>query len=174
DLDLETLDLLEEAIAGFDGTVLLVSHDRVFLDNVVTSTLAVEAGAKPIEYVGGWEDYLRQTALRGSQFAVRSDTDSKEPPLDGQIGLPEPRPTSREPRYANRKLSFNEQRELATLPSRIQVLEAEQKSLQGEIESPEFYKAGADRIQTALARCEAVAREHDQLLARWMELEERA
>ena len=72
DLDLETLDLLEDAIAGFDGTVLLVSHDRAFLDNVVTSTLALEVGTKPIEYVGGWADYVRQSGGSGAREVGRS------------------------------------------------------------------------------------------------------
>src|SRR6185295_6517125 len=72
DLDIETLELLEERIGGFDGTVLLVSHDRVYLDNLVTSTLAFEGNGRVVEYVGGYDDYLRQSAARGSQLAVRS------------------------------------------------------------------------------------------------------
>jgi ABC transport system ATP-binding/permease protein len=175
DLDLETLDVLEDAIERFDGTVLLVSHDRVFLDNVVTSTLALEPGATPIEYVGGWEDYLRQTAVRDSQFAARSDTG---PSTDLQPNRrtavsSESRAASRESRNAKRKLSYNEQRELEALPARIEALESEQQSLRREMEAPDFYQAGADRIHSVMSRIDEAGREHEQLLGRWMELEER-
>ena len=170
DLDLETLDLLEDAIAGFDGTVLIVSHDRVFLDNVVTSTLALELGEKPGEYVGGWVDYLRQSA--GS----RGSADSLEPPRartrEGQAG-PASADKSRQS-SGRKKLSYNEQRELESLPARIEALEAEQQTLRTEMESPEFYKAGAERIRTVMARIDRAGREHEELLARWMALEERA
>jgi ATP-binding cassette subfamily F protein uup len=164
DLDLETLDLLEDAIAGFDGTVLLVSHDRVFLDNVVTSTLALQAGTRPVEYVGGWADYLRQSA-------------GLEPtPAEPRAGAGDPRSAAREPRATNRdarKLSYNEQRELDALPQRIEALETELRALRTEMESPEFYKAGAERIRTVMGRIEEADREHGGLLQRWMELEER-
>jgi ATP-binding cassette subfamily F protein uup len=170
DLDLETLDLLEEAIARFEGTVLLVSHDRVFLDNVVTSTLSLEAGSKPVEYVGGWEDYLRQSrdsGLTGSEIARSELAKSGPPSHDARV------PDS-ETRHARRKLSYNEQRELSTLPDRIEKLEREQLELRTEMESPEFYKASADRIRTVMARIGEAAREHEQLLERWMDLEARA
>jgi ABC transport system ATP-binding/permease protein len=171
DLDLETLDLLEDAIAAFDGTVLLVTHDRAFLDNVVTSTLAVEAGAKPEEYVGGWQDYLRQIAVRDSQLAVRSSRDS-----ESRTAIREPRQTASLDKSgaSPRKLSYNEKRELAGLPDRIDALEAEERALATEMESPDFYKAGAERIHTVMTRLEEARREHERLLARWMELEDRA
>ena len=161
DLDLETLDLLEAAVARFDGTVLLVTHDRVFLDNVVTSILALEAGEKPVEYVGGWDDYLRQR-----EVAPRT-----RPPTPASPSKPAGIRADTPP--AKRKLSYNEQRELDSLPQRIQALEKEQQALRHEMESPDFYKAGAERIQKVMARVEEAAREHDALLARWMELEER-
>jgi ATP-binding cassette subfamily F protein uup len=166
DLDLETLDLLEEAIAGFDGTVLLVTHDRVFLDNVVTSTLALEAGKPPVEYVGGWEDYLRQAqSLR-----------TPEPPPS--LKLPPPLKLRRASRVLGprikRKLSYNEQRELTSLPERIEKLEEEQRELRAEMESPDFYKASAEHIRAVMDRIDEAAREHEQLFERWMELEERA
>jgi ATP-binding cassette subfamily F protein uup len=157
DLDLETLDLLEEAVGDFDGTVLLVSHDRVFLDNVVTSILALEAGEKPIEYVGGWNDYLRQ---RSQPAQASVSVGDRSPKREASTG-------------ARRKLSYNEQRELQSLPEKIETLEDEQRLLRVELESPEFYKSAADRIHTVLRRIEEAGREHDALLARWMELEER-
>jgi ATP-binding cassette subfamily F protein uup len=165
DLDLETLDLLEDAIAGFNGTVLLVSHDRAFLDNVVTSTLALELGTRPVEYVGGWQDYLRQSVQQTPRTAERGD-DLAQPatPPSRDQGQP----------GARKKLSFNEQRELAALPDRIDALDDEQRALRAEMESVDFYKAGADRIKFVMARLEQAAHEHERLLERWVELEERS
>jgi ATP-binding cassette subfamily F protein uup len=186
DLDLETLDLLEDAIASFDGTVLLVSHDRVFLDNLVTSTLAVEAGTSPIEYVGGWEDYLRQAGsgerLRPERGAISLRQGYGGPPKlqrrrkspsesERGWGLASAKKSRRSPE--NKKLTFNEQRELDALPQRIEALETEQRALRSEMESADFYKASTERINAVLARVEEAVREHEQLLARWMELEER-
>ena len=181
DLDLETLDLLEEAVAGFEGTVLLVSHDRAFLDNVVTSTLALEAGKTPVEYVGGWADYLRQSSgsgLGSSGLGARelgsSGLGSSEARGRVTRNTPEAGVSDSETPAAKRKLSYNEQRELTSLPDQIQRLEQEQLDLKTEMESPDFYKATAERIRTVMARIDEAAREHEQLLERWMELEERA
>jgi len=161
-LDIETLELLEELIGDFDGTVLLVSHDRAFLDHIVTSTLAFEGDGRVTDYVGGWEDYQRQSAThvppaetpratRAAQ-AERSTADG-----DG----------------ARRKLSYKEQRELEALPAHIEALEAEQQRLRHESESPEFYREGADHIRAVLSRLEALGPELETALARWVELEER-
>ena len=166
DLDLETLELLEESIAGFDGTVLLVSHDRVFLDNVVTSTLAVERCVKPVEYVGGWSDYLRQRPKSGGS-ADRGIGGSEE--QERSAGASSQRRQSAQAR----KLSYKEQRELEALPARIDALEREQQALRAEMEATEFYKAGAGRIEQVMSRLDEAAREHDRLLARWVELEDR-
>jgi ABC transport system ATP-binding/permease protein len=177
DLDIETLDLLEEVMNDFDGTILLVSHDRVFLDRIVTSTLAFEGNGAVTEYVGGYEDYLRQKS--GS---VIGDPGSAMPrssspnrtfasPLDGaaSAGPRIPDPGSRQ----RRKLSFNEARELESLPARIEALEHEQADLQAEAVAPEFYKETPDRIRAVLARIEAIAPDLEAALARWVELEER-
>ena len=182
DLDIDTLELLEELISGFDGTVLLVSHDRAFLDNIVTSTLAFEGGGRVTEYVGGWQDYLRQARAAGSGEAaagarVRADA--------GRAAVAPARPqgagtvtATREetsPSAARRrKLSYNEQRELERLPEAIAALEAEAASLRADMESADFYKAGAERIGEVMARLERVGRELDDALARWMALEERS
>ena len=170
DLDIETLELLEELIADFDGTVLLVSHDRVFLDRIVTSTLAFEGQGRVVEYVGGWQDYLRQSrspggGMRGSGMPIRKASRS---PVAGPLA-PDLDPRTPE----RRKLSYKEARELETLPAHIGVLEAEQTRLRQESESPEFYKESGDHIRGVLARLEAIAPELEQALARWMELEER-
>jgi ATP-binding cassette subfamily F protein uup len=149
DLDLETLELLEELIGGFDGTVLLVSHDRVFLDNVVTSTLAFEGEGRVTEYVGGWGDYVRSERSERSERSDRSDRSSRQ------------------------KRSFREEREFVDLPGRIEALEAEQQRLRDEMAEPEFYRAGADRIRDVMARLEAIGPELEQAIARWIQLGDR-
>jgi ATP-binding cassette subfamily F protein uup len=154
DLDIETLELVEELVAEFPGTVLLVSHDRTFLDNIVTSTLAFEGNGRIQEYVGGWQDYLRQA-----------------PPLEARDDRR--KPSGRPARSPSKKLSFNEQRELEALPAKIEALEAEQARLRHESESPDFYKESAEHIRVVLARIEQIARELEALLERWLQYEER-
>ena len=165
DLDIETLELLEELIAGFDGTVLLVTHDRVFLDNVVTSTLAFEGGGVVTEYVGGWEDYTRQTrAAREAAAAAGARpvrAEAGRSPADAAAG-----------RAARTKKTYKEEREYEALPGRIEALEAEHRNLHEEMASADFYKAPAERIRTVLARIEEVGHELEAALARWIELEE--
>ena len=167
DLDIETLELLEELVGDFSGTVLLVSHDRMFLDHVVTSTLAFEGNGRVAEYVGGWEDYLRQAA--GKQSA----SPRGEPSSVSEGRSPTPSPDSSAVAL-KRKLTYNEQREYESLPARIEALEAEQQQLRVESESAAFYREPADRIREVLARLEALAPELEAALERWMELEERA
>jgi ATP-binding cassette subfamily F protein uup len=164
DLDIETLELLEELIAGFDGTVLLVTHDRAFLDNVVTSTLAFEGDGRVGEYVGGWDDYLRQRPVAQPPYQTRDPR-----PATSDPGSPTPDPGSR---AAKRKKTFNEEREYAALPDRIEALEAEQEQLKAEAAGEEFYKVGAERINEVLARIDAIHVELDEAIARWLELEE--
>jgi ABC transport system ATP-binding/permease protein len=165
DLDIETLELLEDLIGGFEGTVLLVSHDRVFLDQIVTSTLAFEGGGRVVEYVGGYADYLRQSGARRTTPSA---------------AVAEPRPPAaanaepRKPSGGQKKLSYHEVRELAALPARIEALEAEQAQLQAEAASPDFYKHSADHIRHVLARIDAIAPELEQAVARWVHLEERS
>jgi ATP-binding cassette subfamily F protein uup len=170
DLDIETLELLEELIADFDGTVLLVSHDRVFLDHIVTSTLAFEGQGRVVEYVGGWQDYLRQS--RGSGLGARASGMAIQKP--SRLPDAEPRTPNPEPRLPDkRKLSYKEARELESLPAHIEALEAEQERLKKASESPEFYKERAEHIRSVLTRLEAIGPELETALARWMELEER-
>ena len=158
DLDIETLELLEELLDTFDGTVLLVTHDREFLDNVVTSTFAFEGDGRVVEYVGGWQDYLRQAPQPApSPDWVRRPAESAA--LRGEAS-------------GRRKKTFREEREYAALPRRIEALEGEQKRLQEEAAGPEFYRAPADRIQVVLARIDGLHHELEEALARWVELEE--
>jgi ABC transport system ATP-binding/permease protein len=162
DLDIETLELLQDLVGEFQGTVLLVSHDRVFLDRIVTSTLAFEGNGRVTEYVGGYADYVRQRAAQDQTRAARGDTDEQRMER-GAVGR------SVQPR----KLSYNEVRELGGLPQRIAALEDEQMRLQNEIAAPEFYRKPAGEITAVMARLDAVGPELDVLLTRWMELEER-
>ena len=184
DLDIETLELLEELIADFDGTVLLVSHDRVFLDRIVTSTLAFEGQGRVVEYVGGWQDYVRQSKeRRRPERGAGGQSAAGGPPSESAWGWgPARTDKSRQSRSTDhlssdaatkRKLSYKENRELESLPSHIEALEAEQERLKKESESADFYKAGADHIKSVLARLEAIGPELEQAIARWMELEER-
>ena len=166
DLDIETLELLEELIAGFDGTVLVVTHDREFLDNVVTGTLAFDGSSVIREYVGGWADYVRQAMQesRPSGTAGRPATLERRSVAEPDNG----RPAGARPR----KRTFKEEREYAALPARIEELEAEHRRLHEEAASADFYKAPPDRIRKVLARIEEVGRELEGALERWVELEE--
>ena len=165
DLDIETLELLEELVSDFPGTVLLVSHDRVFLDRVVTSTVAFEGEGRLVEYVGGWEDYLRQRRTEGAEGAEGA-LGAKGAGAGGAGGAKGAARRERE-----RRLSYKEQRELEGLPERIAALEDEQQRLKDEAASAEFYKSSADHIHGVLARIDAVDVELHAALERWMELE---
>ena len=167
DLDIETLELLEDLVGSFDGTVLLVSHDRIFLDHIVTSTLAFEGDGRVVEYVGGWSDYLRQSMSGRLKPVAAIDGRLKPAPTDdSDVGAGVNRPESR------RKRTFNEEREFAALPARIEALEQEQATLQEEAASPEFYRSGAEHINHVLARIDAIGLELEAALERWVELEE--
>jgi ATP-binding cassette subfamily F protein uup len=162
DLDIETLELLEERLAAWEGTLLLVSHDRAFIDHVVTSTLVFEGGGRVQEYVGGYEDWLRQRR-QAEAAAPRSATSA------GQDKSARPASADAAPR----KPSYKEQRELEELPARIEALEAEQQRLQEAVASAEFYKKGADEIHQALARLEELETLLLAAYARWDALDTR-
>ena len=163
DLDIETLELLEEQLVEWSGTLLLVSHDRAFLDNVVTSTFVFEGGGRVEEYVGGYEDWLRQ---RGAASAPRGAGTAA-----AAVRAPAPPRSTASAAPASRKLSFKERRELDELPARIEALEAEERELNARIAGPDFYKEGSAAIAAALARLEALAEEYRSAYERWEELE---
>ncbi len=155
DLDIESLELLEEKLQGYSGTLLLVSHDRRFLDNVVTQTLAAEGNGVWRQYVGGYDDWLRQRPVPASAPEER------------------PRPRAAAPRTKPRtKLSNKEERELSALPQEIQALEQEQHDLSARLSSAGHHRKGADLVRLDIQR----ARDIEQLLeakfARWEELEQ--
>ena len=177
DLDLETLELLEEQLVEWPGTLLLVSHDRVFLDNVVTSTFAFEGNGRVGEYVGGYADWLSQTrAQRVTEAAEGKAAEGKA--AEGKAA-PSASPSSVAPDSLSgpprkRRLSYKEQRELDSLPERIEALESEQRTLNEAIAAPEFYKESAETINNTLARLDALQHELTAAYTRWDELESRA
>jgi ATP-binding cassette subfamily F protein uup len=181
DLDIETLELLEAFLVDWPGTLLLVSHDRAFIDNVVTSTLVFqEAGGRGQEagtvkeYVGGYEDWLRQRPVAATVDRLPA-TGSRPGAVPGGRALSGPPDgnRSRSDSAIPKKLTYREREELQTLPARIEALETEQRDLEAAIAGPNFYKESAAAIKEALARREAVHEELLQALARWDELESR-
>ena len=168
DLDLETLELLEAQLVEWPGTLLLVSHDRVFLDNVVTSTLVFEGDGRVGEYVGGYEDWLRARRL-ASEAAKKSMAPASRPMAapEGELRVP-----SRSGGAPSRKrLSYNEQREFDQLPVRIEALEAEQQRLHDGVAALDFYKEPPDTIKGTLARLEVLQLELLNAYARWDDLD---
>ncbi|SAK49843.1 ABC transporter-like protein [Caballeronia hypogeia] len=167
DLDIPTLELLEELLADYDGTVLLVSHDRAFLDNVVTSVFAAEGGGKWREYVGGFSDWQiqRERSERIAEEAARQS--AKEAPKD------EAPKESAAGRNAQRtvKLSFKEQRELEALPARIAELEEEQKAIGAQLEDGSIFAKDAKEGARLSERHAAIEEELLVALERWEELE---
>ena len=169
DLDIETLELLEAQLVEFPGTLLVVSHDRVFLDNVVTNLLAFEGDGRVVDYVGGYDDWMRQ---RAAAAAAAAESIAPARPITAQAARPAA-PGAITPAARPRKLSFKEQRELEALPAAIEALEREQADLHAQVHGPDFYKSGADAIKAALARAEAVTLELAAAYERWNDLDSR-
>ncbi|MBD3671761.1 MAG: ATP-binding cassette domain-containing protein [Gammaproteobacteria bacterium] len=157
DLDVETLELLEELLIQYQGTLLLVSHDREFINNVVTSTLVMEGGGRVGEYVGGYDDWLRQRDEAPADKAVMKSGQPKP-------GKPEDKPSKK-------KLGYKAQRELDALPRRIEELEQTLAALQQELSDPELYRENPDRVSGLNAEMEAAEAELEQAFSRWEELE---
>ncbi|MFV8833950.1 ATP-binding cassette domain-containing protein [Aquisalimonas sp.] len=163
DLDLETLDLLEQQVMGFDGTVLLVSHDREFLDNVVTSTFAFDPDGALREYIGGYSDWLRQRPE-----PVKPDTR----PAAATEGTGKAQSATAAPPSPARKLSYKEKLELEALPGRIEALETEQSELSKQLSDPTFYQQDPDTVNATTQRLQTLEQELEQAYNRWEELEE--
>ncbi len=162
DLDAETLDLLEDLLVEFQGTLLLVSHDREFLDEVVTSTLVFEGGGRLGDYVGGytdWQNERKKMASRGSEHAGGSSP-SREQARSHKNTV-----------KLGKKLSGKEQKEAETLPAKIEALEKEQTELTAKLADPAFYKKEAAKFAEVKRRLELVEKEHAAAFARWEELE---
>jgi ATP-binding cassette subfamily F protein uup len=159
DLDVETLELLEELLGEYPGTLLLVSHDRDFLDNVVTSTLVMEGNGRVGDYVGGYSDWLRQRPA--SSVAATAAAVSKPVPV---AVAPVPVP-------AKRKHSYKDARELEQMPARIEALENRVAAMTAEINDPAFYQRDSAAITAHNVALAAVQAELDATYARWAELD---
>ncbi len=174
DLDLETLELLEAQLVEWPGTLLLVSHDRAFLDHVVTSTFAFEGGGRVVEYVGGYDDYLRQSRdARASDAADDGgglvDRTRRRP---SGAGTANGGPSQTDAALGvRRKRSYKDQRELDALPARIESLEEERRELDARIAGADFYKESRASIEAVLARREALERDIGAAYERWQQLE---
>lgn len=156
DLDVETLELLEELLLDYQGTLLLVSHDRAFLNNVVTSTLVFEGNAQVNEYVGGYEDWLRQKSTAPATEKKSSTKDKSKI---------EPKKSS------SKKLSYKDQRELESLPQKIEELEKEIEQLQAAMSDTNFYQNDKDKIAATTQRFEQAEKELETAFERWEALD---
>ncbi len=155
DLDAETMELLEELLLEYQGTVLLVSHDRALLNNVVTSTLAFEDDGQAYEYIGGYDDWLRQ------RRPTQTETQAVQPKRDKQ----------RLQRERPEKLAYKEHRELEVLPEHIEQLETEQAELHQQLADPELYKQNGSEVGTLKSRLTALEQKLEAAYARWEALE---
>jgi len=165
DLDLDTLELLEERVADFDGTLLLVSHDRAFLDRVVTSLLVLEGEGQVQEFIGGWTDYANWRAARPHTPAPpREPASSRQSETPGVHAKESTLPRSR-------RLSFKEQREFDSLPATIESLENDKSELERAVADPAFYQRPQDEVRRALTTLQSLGAEIDAAYARWAELE---
>ncbi len=156
DLDIETLDLLQETLSDYDGTVLVVSHDRDFLDRVATTTWALEGDGKVGEYVGGYSDYRRQRA--------ETQAASRPAPATSKVQRAEA------PRKAA-KLSYKDQREWEQIPAKLEALDAEQAKTEARLSDPKLFSRDPVAFQAATNRLQAIAAERAAAEDRWLELE---
>ncbi|MFN5745061.1 MAG: ABC transporter ATP-binding protein, partial [Methylococcaceae bacterium] len=159
DLDADTLDLLEELLIDYSGTVLVVSHDRAFLNNLVTSIMAFEGDGKVNEYVGGYDDWVRQRIAPSASAATVNKT-----PLPAAT----PKPAAV---IKPKKLSFKEQKELQTLPGTIETLENDIAGLTLEMGRPEFYQQSRDAVSEAQSRLNKLQQQLEMAYERWEQLE---
>jgi len=184
DLDVETLELLEELLIEYKGTLILVSHDRAFVDNVVTGTLVFEGNATVNEYVGGYEDWLRQKAQSGDAntgaaggrlttpvkaAATQAKSASEAAPQKTDAQKADTQKPAAKPA---RKLSFNEKRELEALPKQIEQLDAEQAELTEKMADAEFFQQDKDVIAASTQRLEQIEQELANAYQRWEQLED--
>jgi ATP-binding cassette subfamily F protein uup len=169
DLDTETLELLEARLVAFEGTVLVVSHDRAFLDNLCTSTLVFESHGTYREYVGGYSDWQRTVAAQESPREQDQPVDSpgeKRPRAHKENWKPDD--------GTPKKLSYKERQEWTELPGQIEALEHELNTLQARMADPAFFQEDAPEIRDVSQRAKQIPDEIDHAFERWGELDERA
>ena len=165
DLDIESLELLEAALQDYAGTLLLVSHDRAFLDNVVTQTIAAEGDGRWKEYAGGYADWRR-----AQDFKAQAKREEPRPAPAARV--PAPQTVERKP--AKQKLGYKEERELAALPDRIAALEQEQAAINQQLAEGAIYRNDPAKAQDLAKRLAELDTELTQLFERWEALESRA
>ena len=165
DLDIETLELLEEILLSFEGTVLLVSHDREFMDNVVTSLLVLKGDGVVEEQAGGYSDW----EARGGRLEEIATTHRDKAPVAEVVQVPEKPKEQSTPR--KRKLSYKDQRELDALPEKIEALETRQAELEEQMGAADFYQQEHTVVQEVLEEVGKIEQELEQALERWTELE---
>jgi len=169
DLDIESLQLLEATLQSYGGTLLVVSHDRVFLDNVVTQTLVAEGDGRWQEYVGGYADWLAQRrAVEATRNAASLARSGESRDAASTSSVPSPA------KAAKSKLSFKERLELDKLPARIEALEAEQHALTARVCAPDYHRQGPDVAKADRARAAAIEHELAACFERWTALEAKA
>jgi ATP-binding cassette subfamily F protein uup len=174
DLDIETLELLEALLVDWPGTLLLVSHDRAFIDHIVTSTLVFEGDGRVQEYIGGYSDWVRQRRHPEAGKPAGGTPPSTRSARSAQTVSPPPKPTPTPSSSAPRKRpSFKEQRELERLPEQIDEMERKQRALNAAIAAPGFYKESAEVIHRTLASLDVLQQTLLDAYARWDELESR-
>ena len=170
DLDVETLELLEELLMNYDGTLLLVSHDRAFLDNVVTSTIAFEGEGNVQEYVGGYEDWIRQ----GGKFPDESTAEVEKPQKAEKKAEKKSEASKKapEPVKAKSKLSYKLQREFDAMPDLLADLEQQLEELNEVTSAADFYTGDQEKVQATLAKLSETEQALEDAMERWVELEE--
>jgi ATP-binding cassette subfamily F protein uup len=168
DLDIESLELLEDTLQAYTGTLLLVSHDRAFLDNVATQVLLAEGDGFWREYVGGWSDALRQRQASAEVASAGVAVSAGGPPSGGARGV------AAAPEARVRKLGFKEQRELQELPARIEALETEQAALAAKMADVDYFRQDARVLRADQERVQAIEAGLLELLERWEILERRS
>jgi ABC transport system ATP-binding/permease protein len=166
DLDTETLELLESRLVAFAGTVLTVSHDRAFLDNLCTSTLVFEGDGRVKEYAGGYSDWKRAEDRRAAETAESERAEVGRAAGRGRSGGASGSATA----TRRRKLTYNDQRELESLPARIEKLEAELAGAHETLAAPDFYKGDPDRVAEVTQRAQELEQEIERAFERWSEL----
>ncbi|MEO7156561.1 MAG: ATP-binding cassette domain-containing protein [Vicinamibacterales bacterium] len=167
DLDLETLELLEQQLVDWPATLLIVSHDRRFLDNVVTSTLAFDGGGEIGDYVGGYEDYVRQRSAGNSKSVSGGVKNAPGNTKGSSGGAKDPSGNTNPPGKGKKKRTFKDEREFEGLTKRIAALEAEQKDLQAKLADSGFYQQAGAIIQGAVDRLQQIDRELEAAIERW-------
>ena len=169
DLDIETLEILEDLLLEYTGTLLLVSHDRAFLNNLVTSVLVLDRQGGVGESVGGYDDWLRQS----SQAQAEPEASAPAKPAQAPAARSKSAATDqiRKPTYKDQRSREAQSRELAELPGRIEALEAEQHRLTSWMADPAFYQQDGDEISRSAGRLKELDEELKQAYVRWEELE---